>query len=145
MKINYEIPLASTLGGALEKSQEYWKLRGFKVVESDDFKFTAIRGKLINNVYSFNMSKLKTKLCVTKTEKEIACELDINTSFQQITESNVKFWELELEEHDHFLCTKGLLPQKWEMYNKTAWKNNALWVLAIVAVSIISIRLTDIF
>jgi hypothetical protein len=145
MKINYEIPLASTLDGALEKSCEYWKERGFKIVQSDDLTFSATRGRLKHNMYSFNMAKLKTTLYVTKTDKEIVFEFDINTAFQQITESNANFWELELEECEHFLCTESLLPQKWNMHNKQAGKSNVLWVLSIVSISIISIVLSNLW
>jgi hypothetical protein len=145
VKINYEIPLDATLEGAIEKSLEYWKSRGFKVVESDDFKFSAVRGRLMHNVYSFNMAKLKTTLSVTKTDKEIACELDINTAFQGITESNIKYWELELEEHDLFLCTESLLPLKWNIYNKEARKENILWVLSFLTVGIISVAISNLY
>ncbi len=77
---------------------EYWKGRGFRFEESSGAALQGRRGSIWGNLFSFDMSKLRTRLVVRRVDQNIIeIILDIDIQFQIVTDYNMLYWMLELD------------------------------------------------
>ncbi|HEX8550627.1 MAG TPA: hypothetical protein VF681_03630 [Abditibacteriaceae bacterium] len=108
------------------KAIDFWSRRRITFSETSGNTLIGKRGNLLGNLISFDMSKLIAKLTITVSDKnEVHCILDINTVYQQITEYNRAWWDLEMDTFESFLMRNDEQEEKWKKfgvhYKKAAW------------------------
>lgn len=113
----------------------FWESRNIKFQNISENEFIGKRGSIIGNLFSYNMQNLITKLSVRIINtNEIICELDIKTIFQQITNWNKEYWQLELDTFETYLLNNDLLENNWEEYYKRSKKLNIIWTICLVII-----------
>lgn len=116
----------------------YWGNRNAQFTKITDTEFHATRGSLLSNLTALNMSKLKTTIDISISENnQLTCTLNINTMFQQITNWNREYWDLELETFQSFLHEDNLREQEWIALTKKSRIKNIFGGLIVVIISVL--------
>ena len=105
----------------------FWKDRGFSINKMLENTFEGKRGTIIGNIFSYDMSKIITKIKIKYIDGEIRCEYNIKKFGQIITKWNKKYWDLEVETFESVLFKENHMELEWKDYNKIARKRNILW------------------
>ncbi len=116
-RIKYSFPIDQQSVELIDKSERYWRARGFNC-EQESNSINGKRGSSIGNLTSFNMTKLICGLDVNLSNNDtVTAELFVNGKFQDITEINLWDFKLELILYEYSL--KGIdYPDFLTVYSK---------------------------
>jgi hypothetical protein len=115
-------------GSMRQKLIAFWSTRRFRFGEASDMSLSAERGHLAWNLISYDMTKLRAHLNIGPTESNrILVRLRVQTSFQQITEWNRAFWDLEMETCESYCLRGDLREADWQSFLKASRRAALLW------------------
>lgn len=114
------------------KAIDFWSRRRVVFSETSASLLVGKRGSILGNLISFDMSKLISRITISVSpQDEVECALSVNTVFQQITDYNRAWWDLELETFESFLLRNDELEERWKAfgvkYNRASWA----WALSL--------------
>jgi hypothetical protein len=112
-----------------QQAVAYWRERGFVFSEPlHAEEQIGRRGSFWGNLTSFDMSKLRATLTITRvspTEAEFV--MDVDTSMQSITEWNQAYWRLEMDIAESWLLRGDKQEAEWQEFDQQ-WRRAArLW------------------
>lgn len=119
-----------------EKTQRnvisFWQKRGVTFTEAEGETLQGWRGSLWGNMTSFDMGKLRAHLTVSRTgPTEIECVLDVDTSYQDITEWNEAYWHLEIDTLESYLLRGDLREDEWRQFQRDSRAAAWQWTLSL--------------
>ena len=114
MRISKDIPTNESIDTSIKKLCAYWEDRGMKFVRRSETSLEGKRGNLLGNLFSFNMKHVISQIEIKKKTQKIECKLIVNTVFQYMTESNKRFFWLELETFEKYLLFDDLNEEAWK-------------------------------
>jgi hypothetical protein len=100
-----------------KKARRYWEGRRFKLDKQGTETITGNRGSLWLNLIAMDMRKVRGTLRISPTgPNEITATLEINTTFQTVTEWEEEFWRFELLTFHSYLLQDDLQEAAWERF-----------------------------
>jgi hypothetical protein len=131
VRIDKRIALTSWDESTRQKIVEFWEERGVVFSDTAGDVLRGKRGSLWGNLTSYDMSKLRSKLTVTRSgPTEIECTLDVNTAMQRITDWNMAYWRLEMDTLESWLLSGDLKQEEWARHEVGAHKADVAWTLS---------------
>lgn len=114
-----------------QRAVEYWKGRGFHFGKPSGDTLEGRRGSIWGNLFSFDMSKLRTRLVIRKTDQNaIESMLDIETQFQIITDYNMLYWMLELDTFESALLQGDYQEGRWARFREANRRAAWSWLMS---------------
>jgi hypothetical protein len=115
-----------------QKAINYWARRGIIFGETEGNILTGKRGSLLGNFFSYNMSKLITKLSISVSAYNVlTCTLDVNTVMQGITQRNIEYWNLEMDTFESYLLTNDEQIENWQDFKKRNILAAIIWTVTL--------------
>ena len=115
-----------------QKLISFWKARRFHFHDVSDASLAAMRGSYFWNLISFDMSQLRADLKIHPLQTgQISVEMTVHTIFQQITQWNRKYWNLEMHTCESFLLHNDLCEEQWVNFLKGNHKAAIMWTLTL--------------
>ena len=113
-----------------QKAIHFWSKRGVAFMRSEGNTLSGKRGSLLGNLFSYDMSKLISKLSISvSSDNELTCILDVNTVMQGITERNKEYWDLEMDTFESFLLRNDEQTENWDDFRKRNVLGAIIWTL----------------
>ena len=143
MKINKNIHINNNIDTSIQRICDYWENRGMKIVErshstssqtKSQIYLKGKRGNLLGNLTSFKMENIISQIEIRKNLEYIECKLSIHTIFRYITNSNKKFFSLELETFEKYLLFNDLNKQAWKLLRIESKKEDTIFVTIFVMI-----------
>ena len=111
-----------------QKSIDFWSKREIVFEKKDGNVLYGRRGSLLENLFSYDISKLISKLSISvSSNNELTCILDVNTVMQGITERNKEYWNLELDTFESFLLRNDEQIENWDDFRKRSTLGAIIW------------------
>jgi hypothetical protein len=116
-----------------EQALAFWSQRGFAdAAIQPGLEIVGSRGSWLGNFTSYDMSRLKTSLCVQPAANDrLHVRLEINTFGQQITEWNRAYWRLELIDFKRFLRGEKDIASLWARFHAGDRRASVKWTLSL--------------
>ncbi|MCW3062781.1 MAG: YopJ Serine/Threonine acetyltransferase protein [Capsulimonas sp.] len=131
MKITKAISIPNWNDEARDTAIAYWQSRGIVFTDVSEDRLTGKRGSPWGNMTSFDMSKLVAILMIDHVKDgEVICVLDVDTSFQAITEWNAAYWGLEMDTFESVLLHGDAREQEWREFQKNSRAAAWRWTLS---------------
>lgn len=109
----------------------YWEGRRFRFEKSSGGVLEGTRGSIWGNLFSFDMSKLRTRLVIRETTQNvIESVLDIDIQFQVVTDYNMLYWMLELETFETALLEGDYQEGRWDRFRKADRRAAWSWLMS---------------
>lgn len=117
IQITHSIRLPEWNEQVKQKIMAFWHKRGIVFSQTNGDVLKGRRGSRWGNLTSFDMSKLRADLTITKTGPgDIGCVLDVNTRYQDITEWNEAYWRLEMDTLENYLLHDDQREEEWRQF-----------------------------
>jgi hypothetical protein len=111
---------------------DYWRSRGMKFANTRGPVLEARRGSILGNLFSFDMSKLLTRLTISETStSHVEAVRDVDSRYQQITEWNHEYWRLELETFESVVLRGDHQEERWRHFLKANRKAAIEWTATL--------------
>jgi hypothetical protein len=112
----------------LQKAVDFWTKRNIVFEKIEGNALYGKRGSLLGNLFSYDMSKLISKLSISvSSNNELTCILDVNTVMQAITERNKEYWGLEMETFESLLLHNDEQIEEWDDLGKRSRLAAIVW------------------
>ncbi len=111
----------------------FWSERRFRFSDiSATTTLTATRGNILWNLVSYDMTRLRADLSINATQPgAIDLTLVVHTTFQQITEWNRAFWDLEMATCESFLLRGDTREAEWIEFTRAHRRANIIWTFTL--------------
>lgn len=114
-----------------QKIISFWENRRVVFYATDGDKLEGKRGNIWGNLTSFDMSKLMTKLTISRASPvDFTCSMHVNTIMQDITEWNKAYWQYEMDTLESWLLHDDMKVNEWEEYSSGAREASVKWVVS---------------
>lgn len=110
----------------------FWSGRHFRFSDASAERLAATRGNILWNLFSFDMTRVRADLRINSPQSHgIDLTLVEHTAFQQVTEWNRAFWDLEMATCESFLLRGDTRDAEWREFTKGNRKANIIWTLTL--------------
>lgn len=131
MEISKLVSLPRWDGEQRRRAIQFWMDRGFRFRQADSDPLVARRGSLWGNLTSYDMGKLAATLTIEcKSPDAIECVMVVNTVFQDITEWNQAYWQLEMESFESWLLHGDKKEAEWSEFLNGSRRAAIEWTLS---------------
>ena len=111
-----------------QQLRAFWSARRFRFSDTPPGTLFATRGHLLWNLIAFDMARLPAELSISSTQSgHLDLAMVVHTAFQQITEWNRAFWELEMASCESFLLHGDKRDTEWLAFRKANRKATIIW------------------
>ena len=118
--------------GTRQKLVSFWSERRFRFSDASAASLFAKRGHVLWNMVSYDMTRLRADLNIEPAQLDrISLVLTVHTVFQQITQWNRAFWELEMATCESFLLHDDRRDAEWVQFMKAHRKAALVWTLTL--------------
>lgn len=115
-----------------QKLVYFWSERRFRFVDTSIVPLVARRGHILWNLISYDMMRLRADLSISSSKpSHIDLLLTVHTTFQQITECNRAFWDLEMATCESFLIRGDKRETEWVEFMRAHRKAAIIWTLTM--------------
>ncbi|MBI5821717.1 MAG: hypothetical protein HZA88_22325 [Verrucomicrobia bacterium] len=116
--------------GAQQKLISFWSARRFLFSDTSAAPFVAKRGHILWNLISYDMTRLRADLTIaSSTPDRIDLRMKVSSAFQQITDWNRAYLDLEMATCESFLLRNDLREAEWTEFMKAYRKAAIIWTL----------------
>jgi hypothetical protein len=116
---------------------QFWSQRRVVFSKVTDEVMVGERGSLFWNAVSFDMGKLRSSLQINLDGNEgfIHCRLRVNTTYQNITQTERMYWVEEMRAFQSFLKFGDERKDEWVQFQKELGKSQIWFVVRVLAIT----------
>ena len=115
-----------------QKLISFWSERRFRFEDTSVVPLVARRGRILWNLISYDSTRLSAELSISSQQSSgIDLVLTVNTAFQQITEWNRAFWDLEMATCESFVLHGDRREAEWDEFMRGYWRAAIIWTLTL--------------
>ena len=115
-----------------QKLIAFWLKRHFHFSDTTSSPLVATRGHILWNLITFDMTRLRADLSVGSVQPgRIDLAMAVHTAFQQVTEWNRAFWDLEMATCESFVLHGDSREAEWIEFTRANRRANIIWTLTL--------------